>query len=124
MGVADVGQVVYLGTFVDLGVLDLDKVADAYIFGQFCAGAQTGVGANNGPAGYMAPFQMRKCADLCIAFDGHAGAEDNIRLDLGIAADHGTRTAHWVMLARSLEIPTVCGMGVVSERARAPPQEA
>ena len=38
---------------------------------------------------------------------------------LGIAADHGTRTAHWVMLARSLEIPTVCGMGVVSEQARA-----
>jgi phosphotransferase system enzyme I (PtsI) len=40
-------------------------------------------------------------------------------LVLGIAADHGTRTAHWVMLARSLGIPTVCGMGVVSEQARA-----
>ena len=39
-------------------------------------------------------------------------------LVLGIAADHGTRTAHWVMLARSLGIPTVCGMGVVSEQAR------
>ena len=38
---------------------------------------------------------------------------------LGIAADHGTRTAHWVMLARSLGIPTVCGMGYVSEQARA-----
>ena len=34
-------------------------------------------------------------------------------LILGIAADQGTRTAHWVMLARSLGIPTVCGMGVV-----------
>ncbi len=41
------------------------------------------------------------------------------KLVLGIAADHGTRTAHWVMLARSLGIPTVCGMGVVSEEARA-----
>ena len=41
------------------------------------------------------------------------------KLVLGIAADHGTRTAHWVMLARSLGIPTVCGMGVVSEQARA-----
>ena len=39
-------------------------------------------------------------------------------LVLGIAADHGTRTAHWVMLARSLGIPTVCGMGVVSDEAR------
>ncbi len=38
-------------------------------------------------------------------------------LVLGIAADHGTRTAHWVMLARSLGIPTVCGMGVVSQQA-------
>ena len=38
---------------------------------------------------------------------------------LGIAADHGTRTAHWVMLARSLGIPTVCGMGYMSEQARA-----
>ena len=41
------------------------------------------------------------------------------KLVLGIAADHGTRTAHWVMLARSLGIPTVCGMGVVSAEARA-----
>ncbi|MEE2668808.1 MAG: phosphoenolpyruvate--protein phosphotransferase [Gemmatimonadota bacterium] len=37
---------------------------------------------------------------------------------LGIAADQGTRTAHWVMLARSLGIPTVCGLGVVSSEAR------
>jgi phosphoenolpyruvate-protein phosphotransferase (PTS system enzyme I) len=34
---------------------------------------------------------------------------------LGIAADQGTRTAHWVMLARSLEIPTVCGLGRISK---------
>jgi len=33
----------------------------------------------------------------------------------GIAADQGTRTAHWVMLARSLEIPTVCGIGRISK---------
>ena len=37
----------------------------------------------------------------------------------GIAADQGTRTAHWVMLARSLGIPTVCRLGVVSGQARA-----
>ena len=40
-------------------------------------------------------------------------------LVLGIAADQGARTAHWVMLARSLGIPTVCGLGVVSRQARA-----
>lgn len=38
---------------------------------------------------------------------------------LGIAADQGTRTAHWVMLARSMGIPTVCGLGDVSRHAHA-----
>ena len=35
----------------------------------------------------------------------------------GIATDRGTRTAHWVILARSLEIPAVVGLGEVSRRA-------
>ena len=35
----------------------------------------------------------------------------------GIAADQGTRTAHWVMLARSLGIPTVCRLGMISREA-------
>lgn len=37
---------------------------------------------------------------------------------LGIATDHGTRTAHWVMLARSLGIPAAVGFGDASTRAR------
>ncbi len=36
---------------------------------------------------------------------------------LGIATDLGTRTAHWVILVRSLKIPAVVGLGDVSERA-------
>jgi phosphotransferase system enzyme I (PtsI) len=44
-----------------------------------------------------------------------------VRLDaapvLGIATDHGTRTAHWAILARSLEIPAVVGLGDVSRKA-------
>jgi len=36
----------------------------------------------------------------------------------GIATDHGTRTAHWAMLARSLGIPAVVGLGTVSRVAR------
>jgi phosphotransferase system enzyme I (PtsI) len=36
---------------------------------------------------------------------------------LGIATDHGTRTAHWAILARSLEIPAVVGLGDVTKRA-------
>jgi phosphotransferase system enzyme I (PtsI) len=36
---------------------------------------------------------------------------------LAIAADEGTRTAHWVILARSLAIPTVVGLGDISQVA-------
>jgi len=36
---------------------------------------------------------------------------------LGIATDHGTRTSHWAMLARSMEIPAVVGLGEVSRLA-------
>ena len=35
----------------------------------------------------------------------------------GIAADEGTRTSHWIILARSLGIPTVCGLGTISSHA-------
>ncbi len=37
---------------------------------------------------------------------------------LGVATDLGTRTAHWVILARSLEIPVVVGLGKVFQAAR------
>lgn len=37
---------------------------------------------------------------------------------LGVATDLGTRTAHWVILARSLKIPAVVGLGRVSTTAR------
>jgi phosphotransferase system enzyme I (PtsI) len=37
---------------------------------------------------------------------------------LGIATDKGTRTAHWAILARSLEIPAVVGLGDVTKRAQ------
>ena len=36
---------------------------------------------------------------------------------LGIATDHGTRTAHWAMLARSMNIPAAVGFGDASSRA-------
>ncbi len=39
-------------------------------------------------------------------------------LVLGIATDQGTRTSHWVILARSLKIPAVVGLGDVARRAR------
>lgn len=35
-----------------------------------------------------------------------------------IATDHGTRTAHWAILARSLQIPAVVGLGTVSKQAK------
>jgi len=36
---------------------------------------------------------------------------------LGVATDHGTRTAHWAILARSMQIPAVVGLGHVSQKA-------
>ena len=41
----------------------------------------------------------------------------------GIATDQGTRTSHWVILARSLGIPAVVGLGDVSTRVT-PGQDA
>ncbi len=37
---------------------------------------------------------------------------------LGVATDLGTRTAHWAILVRSLEIPAVVGLGRVSQMAK------
>ena len=37
---------------------------------------------------------------------------------LGIATDQGTRTSHWAILARSLAIPAVVGLGDITARAR------
>ncbi len=37
---------------------------------------------------------------------------------LGVATDLGTRTAHWAILARSLKIPVVVGLGRISQVAR------
>lgn len=37
---------------------------------------------------------------------------------LGVATDQGTRTAHWAILARSLEIPAVVGLGTVCRNAK------
>jgi phosphoenolpyruvate-protein phosphotransferase (PTS system enzyme I) len=37
---------------------------------------------------------------------------------VGLAADQGTRTSHWAILARSLGIPAVVGLVDLSERAR------
>jgi len=36
---------------------------------------------------------------------------------VGIATDEGSRTSHWAILARSLEIPAAVGLGDVSSRA-------
>ncbi len=45
-----------------------------------------------------------------------------VQLDLdhirGIATDRGTRTSHWAILARSLQIPTVVGVGRLAAEAR------
>ncbi len=36
----------------------------------------------------------------------------------GVATDEGTRTSHWVILARSLSLPTVVGLGDITKIAK------
>ena len=37
---------------------------------------------------------------------------------VGLATDGGTRTSHWAILARSLDVPAAAGLGDISTRAR------
>jgi len=45
-------------------------------------------------------------------------AQMNPELILGIATDRGTRTSHWAILARSLSIPAVVGLGDITSLVR------
>ena len=77
-----------LGTFGNHGILDLDKITDAGVFGQFRTGAQARVGANNCTARDMAALKMRKGADRGTGFNRDTGAEHHIGFNHRIAADH------------------------------------
>lgn len=67
------------------------------------------------------PSDLAKVGDGVIIVAPNLTPSIAVQLDLnyvkGIATDLGTRTAHWAMLARSLEVPAVVGLGDVSRKA-------
>ena len=91
IGIAQIGQVADLDAFVEDGILDLDKVADMHVLGQFGAGAQAGKGADLRATADVAALKMAEALDFGAGFDGHAGAEDDIGADHGVAADMGVQ---------------------------------
>lgn len=68
------------------------------------------------------PASLTEADEPCIIIARSLTPTLTVQLDpdriLGIAADEGTRTSHWVILARSLSIPAVVGLGDVTRVAR------
>jgi phosphotransferase system enzyme I (PtsI) len=68
------------------------------------------------------PADVARIGDPVIVVVKNLSPSLTVQMDpdhvLGIAADEGTRTAHWVILARSLNIPTVVGLGDISKVAQ------
>ncbi len=65
------------------------------------------------------PLDLSKLEEPVIIIARNLTPSITARMDpekvLGIGTDLGTRTAHWVMLARSLSIPAVVGLGDLSK---------
>jgi phosphotransferase system enzyme I (PtsI) len=72
--------------------------------------------------GHHDPSDLDQASDPVIVVAPNMTPSLTVHLDpekvLGIATDLGTRTAHWAILARSMKIPVVVGLGRVSQVAR------
>ncbi len=68
------------------------------------------------------PTDLASVGDGVIVVARNLTPSLTVQLDLGrvmgIATDQGTRTSHWAMLARSLELPAVVALGDVTDTAR------
>ena len=78
-----------LGALLDDGVLDLDEVADVRVLGDLGAGAQAGEGADaSAPRLTWQPSRWQKAWMVAPDLDRDLGAEDDVRADRHVAADH------------------------------------
>jgi phosphoenolpyruvate-protein phosphotransferase (PTS system enzyme I) len=72
--------------------------------------------------GYHDPSDLEQAREPVIIVARNMTPSLTVHLDpakvLGVATDLGTRTAHWAILARSMRIPVVVGLGRVSQVAR------
>ena len=110
-----------LCAFVDSGVFDLAEISDMDIFGQFCAGAQAGEGADGRATADVAALEMGKCADAHAALNRNIRAEDDIRFDNAVASDDGVmgkeygiggRKGHTIFEGFGTGAGLKCGFGV------------
>jgi phosphotransferase system enzyme I (PtsI) len=72
--------------------------------------------------GHHDPTDLARLEEGVIVVASNLTPSLTVHLDsehvFGIATDAGTRTAHWAILARSLEIPAVVSLGDVTKRAK------
>jgi len=72
--------------------------------------------------GHHDPTDLAEVAEGVIVVASNLTPSLTVHLDpdrvLGVATDKGTRTAHWAILARSLEIPAVVGLGDITKRVK------
>jgi len=72
--------------------------------------------------GHHDPTDLARVEEGVIVVASNLTPSLTVHLDpenvLGIATDAGTRTAHWAILARSLEIPAVVSLGDVTKKAK------
>src|SRR5680860_601780 len=86
-GIANIGEVVNLGAFVNLRILDLDEIADMRVLGKRGTGPEPGERPNAGAGSNARLLDVTKGSDGGAVFDGDAGADHDIGLDGHVAAD-------------------------------------
>src|SRR3954454_2760513 len=91
-GVADIAQVVDLGSGLDHRLLDLDEVADVDALAQVSTRPQAGIRAEGGARIHLTALEVTEPLDLHTVADGHARTEHGEGAHRDIAAEPGVVT--------------------------------
>src|SRR3954452_3502871 len=91
-GVADIAQVVDLGSGLDHRLLDLDEVADVDALAQISSRPQAGIRAEGGARIHLTALEVTEALDLHTVADGHARTEHGEGAHRDIAAEPGVVT--------------------------------
>src|SRR3546814_13947945 len=111
-GIAEIGEVVRLGALAELGVLDLDEVADVGGATDARARAQAREGTEHLIVADLGALQLAEAADPDAVADADPGAETDARLHRHVPHTTGVR--------RELARPGVVGSGAGGHRTPAP----
>src|SRR6476646_2903763 len=83
--IADVGQVIDLRPLGNIGILDLDEIADLRAFGEAGAGPHPGEGADDLSRADLRSVDMAEGTDRSAVGDLYSRPENHVRLDRHIA---------------------------------------